>query len=464
VSSRPGEITLTGLSPAYEVEGRIRPGSRWSVRVALLLRGTILLMLVANLGRIPVISTGDREAPILFNDIFVATLLLAGALAMLPPARPKIDRVALAAMAFAAIGASSAVLAMGRFGLSGMEVTVSLAYLLRWLLYFGLYVVVINCIRAADVDGIWRTFEWMLLLFCAFGILQSAFLPGFAQMVYPDSRVALDWDYQGRRLVSTVLEPNIAGILIVMGLLMQFARLSAGVKVETWKLVLMFAALVLTLSRSSLIALFAGTTLILATRGLSKKMLRVVFVVALLTLVALPQIIAFGMSYNKLGLDASAMARVVAWLSAVRVFVDNPVLGVGFNTYGFVQERYGIERVGASSYSTEGGLLFIAVMTGVVGLAIFIWMLSIVFRRCRQVWRNPSALPEWRAAGTGVAAATLAVCVHSVFVNSLLTTFVMQPLWILWGLTFVIAASLAGATEDRPPRPAVSRWSVGSGL
>ena len=39
------------------------------------------------------------------------------------------------------------------------------------------------------------------------------------------------------------------------------------------------------------------------------------------------------------------------------------------------------------------------------------------------------------------AAGTIGVCVHSAFVNSILTPFVMEPLWLLWGLTFIAAAA-----------------------
>jgi predicted Na+-dependent transporter len=49
---------------------------------------------------------------------------------------------------------------------------------------------------------------------------------------------------------------------------------------------------------------------------------------------------------------------------------------------------------------------------------------------------------EFRALATGIAAGTVALCVHSVFVNSLLTPFVMEPLFVLWGLSFSLARSV----------------------
>ena len=54
------------------------------------------------------------------------------------------------------------------------------------------------------------------LAFAGFGIVQSAFLPNFAQRIYPDARLYLDWDPQGHRLVSTFLDPNFAGAFILL--------------------------------------------------------------------------------------------------------------------------------------------------------------------------------------------------------------------------------------------------------
>jgi hypothetical protein len=69
-------------------------------------------------------------------------------------------------------------------------------------------------------------------------------------------------------------------------------------------------------------------------------------------------------------------------------------------------------------------------------------MLWFVMKRCRWVWRRSNATAEDRAFCLGAMAATVAVLVHSVFVNSLFATFVMEPLWVLWGLTFLIARDL----------------------
>lgn len=438
-------ISLRLAAPTSDPEGA------WRVRVLGALRMTIGLLVIANLGRIPLLSTGDREAPLLLNDLCVIFIVSIVAIGGVMARSFRVDVLTLLAILFAAVGAYSAVLAVPRFGLTAWQLFISLAYLARWLTYFGLYVVVVNAIRAQDALTVWRTLETTLLVFAAFGLVQAAFIPHFAQVVYPDSRVAIDFDEQGHRLVSTVLEPNIAGAMIMLGLLVHVAQLSAGEKISAWKPLLLFAALVATLSRSSFLGLFAGSMLIVGVRGISRRAVRALVVLALLGLAAAPRILEFAASYGKLGIDASALTRVSAWLRAIRIFSDHPILGVGFNTFAFVQERYGYVRLGAGTYSVDGGLLFIAVMTGVVGLAIFVAMLVVVVGRCRRVWRHRTAPPEWRALATGIAAGTVALCVHSLFVNSLLTSFVMEPLFVLWGLSFVMARAI------QPPVVVVAR-------
>jgi O-antigen ligase len=158
-----------------------------------------------------------------------------------------------------------------------------------------------------------------------------------------------------------------------------------------------------------------------------------------LVLVALPKLITFAAAYGKFSSGGSAAARVLSWVQAFRVFRDHPVFGIGFNTFGFVQERYGFLRFGTAAYSSDGGLLFIAVLTGVVGLAVYVWMLWAIVRRCRAIWRDHDVTAEHRGLAIGTAAVLVALCVDSVFVNSMLTTFVMELVWILCALSVPIA-------------------------
>jgi O-antigen ligase len=447
------QVERTGETSALRwqlIASRPDAGAARRFRPIVVLRIAIMGMLVAQLGRIPVLSTGTAEAPLLVNDLFVMSVLAAGLLGALVSRSFRLDRVAGIALVFASVGGISAVLAIPRFGLTALELVVSLAYLARWVVYLGIYIFVINAVRADDVMSLWHTLERMMLVFAAFGIIQSIFIPHFAQVIYPESRLWVDWDEQGHRLVSTVLEPNIAGAMILMVFLVQLAQLAGGERVAFWKPFVLLGALVATLSRSSFVGLFVGGIVILSIRGVSRRMVRFGALVLLVIVGTLPKLIEWVQLYSKLTIDASALSRVANWLRVLRIFSDSPVIGVGFNTFGYVQELYGYTRTGLASNSADGGLLFIAVMTGVVGLTLYLTMLSTILRRCRRVWRDTAMRPEFRALAVGTAAATVAMCVQSLFVNAILTVFVMEPFWILWGLVSVMAWTTTPVARVRP--------------
>lgn len=429
-------VVAEGAVPAPAASSR-------GLKVSTVLCGAVLLLVVGNVGRIPVLDLGDRAAPLLINDLALAVVLAAGALALQQTRSLHLDDTAIAAFIFATVGALSAVAAVPRFGLTPLELIASLAYLARWCFYFALYLVIINYVRARDAQMVWLALEWALLAIAAFGIVQAIFLPDFAFILYPDAAVP-NWDSQKHRLVSTILDPNAAAAMIAIVLLVQLARMACGDRIPLWKPTLLVIAIAVTLSRSGVLAVLAGGSLILATRRLNRRMVRFAGVLFVLFLASLPKLVVFAAGYQKLGFDDdSALARLVSWQRALATFIDHPWFGVGFNTYGFVQDHLGFERRSVSTYSSEGGLLFVAVMTGIVGLLIYVAMLAFVVRRCRRGWRDPRALPNEQGLLIGTAAATLAILVHSVFVNTLLMAFVMEMLWVLWGLSFITTADIS---------------------
>ena len=436
-SSRPDTLAELTLSAA---DGRA------SLSIAVVVQALVLVLITANLGRIPLVSTGDHDAPLLLNDVAVIAMVLLGGTVCIAARSLRLDRVSIAGLLFAFIGGLSAVYHAQVYDFSAFELAFSLAFLARWLLYFAIYLIVINVVRQVDVTAVWKALEAALLIVAGFGVIQSAFLPGFAQMVYPDSRAFVDWDIQGHRLVSTILEPNIAAAMLLAGLLVELAQLAVGVKVRMWKPLLLLTALVLTLSRSAAAGLVAGIAVILVARGLSKRLLRAMGVVGALGLALSPKLIAFGIAYGKFSTGGSAALRLISWARAWDVLREHPWFGVGFNTFGYVEQRAGVEALGSSAYSSDGGLLFVAVMTGAIGLAVYLWMLWAIIVRCRRTWKNTSIAAEGRAIAIGAAAFTIALCVDSVFVNSLLTTFVMELMWLLLGLAFV-------AGVNAPPAP-----------
>lgn len=395
---------------------------------------------LGNVGRIPSAALGGRSTPLVAADLAVALVWAFLCLALSAGAvRPLVDRVVAAAAAFIGLALLSTAFAFSRYKLGVTDGFGVLAFLVRWVAYFGWYLFALWCLTHEESGAVWRDIERAILAIAIFGIAQSAFLPGFAQVVH-DGGSMPTWDVQGRRLVSTLLDPNFAGILIVVGIVARLARIAEGIRERALPLVVLAVALLLTVSRSAIAALVVALIVIAVARGLKLALFRVIAVGIVLLLPFLSLLLSFAAGFNKLGYDVSAAQRLVPWTRAVRLLAEHPWMGVGFNAVQQAQEAHGWRPVGGANVSLDGGLLFVAAMTGIIGVSLYVRMLWRVWRSARRAWRDREALPEHRAHAVATAAVLAAVVVHSLFVNSLLLPFVMQVLWLMWARLEHIAA------------------------
>jgi O-antigen ligase len=432
-------VTSIGMEGPRLVGPEVR---RSEIRIATVLQVALLALVVGNLVRIPVFTTqaGSRSIPLLPTDVATVALVSIGLATALLQARLRLDAVALIATAFAAMGGLTAIAGVWRLGLTVSDLVISLAFLARWLLYFGVYIVVINSIRERDVLPVWAALENVTVAFAAFGLVQSAFIPNFAQRFYPESVPGVDWDVQGHRLVSSFLDPNFAGMLIVMVLLVELGMLSVGGRVSRWKPLLLVVALIATLSRSSILGFVLGLGTIIMIRGLSKRVMGFVAVCCAGMIALLPALIRFAAQYNKTTFsDPSAVGRLISWAHQLTVFLEHPIIGIGFNTWGPIARERGWVTVANTSLGIEGGLLFVAALTGVVGLVLYLGILMAGAVRARRVWRDQNRQPHERGIAIAMPAIAIAYVFHSLFTNSLFHPFLMEPFWILWGIGFVIA-------------------------
>jgi hypothetical protein len=278
-----------------------------------------------------------------------------------------------------------------------------------------------------------------LLAICVFGIFQSVFLPEFGTRL-PQMGDAPAWEYQGRRLVSTLLDPNFAGAMTVLALMPGLSRVAEGLRVRAWTLLVPAAALVLTASRSSVLALGVAIGTIVLARGLRWRLVKTLGIGALLLLPAVPALIAFGESMNKFTVDASAAQRLVTWKRAFTLFAEHPILGIGFNATRQAQASKGWIFIGGGDTAFDGGLLFVMVMTGIIGALLYVLLLGRGIGAARRLWRDPAQDPDDRAYATATAASVMAIVAHSLFSNTLLLPYVMQVLWVRFGRIAHLAA------------------------
>jgi putative inorganic carbon (HCO3(-)) transporter len=126
------------------------------------------------------------------------------------------------------------------------------------------------------------------------------------------------------------------------------------------------------------------------------------------------------------GLDSSAGERVTIWEDAWQVFNEDPVFGIGFNTYAYMG------RVGGYT-DTHNYYLKILFETGLVGLLIFLWLLRAA---CKMSWRlfRVAKDPIISALGCGLFAMLIGAAVVNFFGDRWTYLQVNGFLWVLLGL------------------------------
>lgn len=388
-------------------------------------------LLLGNLGRVPGLTVGGRPAPFTFLDAVLIPLWLTLVVTLSRGGRRwRLDAFSLWGLAFVGIALVSTLLAGPKWELSlGAHLGVAM-FLVRWVLYAGFYLLVVTDPDPDEAGrAVWASFDKAIVAVLVFGLIQSAFLPNFAGIT--SQITGLVWDLQRRRLVSTLLDPNFSGGLLLIGLVMRLAQEAYGLRTNRWMLGLFVLGVVLTLSRATWLALFAVLPLALVVRGRRGNLPRLLAVASVLLVAAVPAIVAFGQQYKKFEVDVSGLMRFIPWLRSVVLIRDNPVLGVGFNAAGPAQTAYGWELMGGATISMDGGLLFIAVMTGLAGAVAYSGMLWSFVAAARRSWRDAELPPERRAFALGAVMATLGILVQSLFGNGLLIPWLAMPLWVL---------------------------------
>jgi O-antigen ligase len=414
--------------------GRLASDIRWMPTAELLAVAFLGSVLLGQVAKIPLVTTEIKSARLLLSDLLAAALCAWLFASVLVAGRLRLDRNLVFFVAFVVINLLAIGVAASRFDLDLAQVAFSSLYLIRWSLYAALYAFALTVLRNTAGPRFIKVAVVVCAIFAGFGIFQSIFLPNFAFIVYPDAIPYVDWDIQGNRLVATFLDPNFAGAFIMFGLLYAHAQ-SADGKTSYPLLALFWVALILTLSRSSILAALLGLGLLtFRTRSFGRLFAPLAALALVGTLLA-DRLIQFAAAYNKLTLvDASAVARLGDWLLAWRVFADNPIIGVGYNTFGIVRATYGSAASGNMAFGSDGGLLYMAAVSGLVGVTLLgavLWRLTTLGWR---TYRTDSLPQSVRVLGLTLHAWIPSLVVHSAASNSIFYPFIIGLLFFLGGL------------------------------
>jgi len=181
--------------------------------------------------------------------------------------------------------------------------------------------------------------------------------------------------------------PNETASTMLMVLALLVVRQSLADRFRNLALIgLVLATLVATFSRSGLLAFLTFAVLVMPRTRLPRMRLRWVLIAAVVLAAAIPLIPQD--YWTRMGRTLvlqrgtfetySSLIRVYAWKTAWAVFLDNPLLGVGFFAFPYVSDVYGELRL--RNIPVDNYYLETAAGTGIVGLVGLAFVLLRLFQ------------------------------------------------------------------------------------
>lgn len=330
---------------------------------------------------------------------------------------------------FFLIGALSLLVNIPSF--SYLEIGEASLYLLRFIMYCGIFFYFSQMTQeeyTTETTILMITGSFLVLL----GFVQYFYYNNLRNLYY------LGWDDHMYRIFSVFLDPNFTGILFtlfalfLMGRILQEREKKKSVHFTglTLLLGLTLVAIVMTFSRSALIALGAGTIVFLSLIGRKKYLFYFFGVMVGMILLATP---FFYLENVNLFRVASSEARIESAENALSIIKDHFVTGVGFNTYRYSQIQYGFRggvgaEVSHADSGTDNSYLFVLATTGIGGLFIYGGYLRSLILGAWGRYRKGKSL-----SAVLFLSSLIAVMLDSFFINSLFYPFVIVWLWLLWG-------------------------------
>jgi len=311
--------------------------------------------------------------------------------------------------------------------------------------YAALYFIVITAAEMKSVNGIVRAVLAGSVAVIIYALMQSAGLDFVAWTASPRERV---W--------STLGNPDFLGAYLIMVIPLAAAVfLAAGSyagKVSLFMLFLFLSGtLVLTKSRASWLGFFVsmGMFSALLREEIFKKhgkwalsFLGIVAASVLILAAIKPVFLAvvasrlFSITDMK---EANIVSRLSGYGTAIEAIKKSPLLGTGLDTFSITFRRHM-----SASYARSGGVLlhpgyahneFLQILLdmGIIGLSIYLWLLSVFFVTCAKVMKRKD---DAKILCCGIMCSVIALLVQNQFSFSVLATSVL--FWLMLGLAVVL--------------------------
>lgn len=339
-------------------------------------------------------------------------------------------------LAFCAIATIS--LLNGSREITAKETLISGLYLIRFIEYFLLTFIALDLSNNPKYKRIiLNALIVSATLLAIAGFIQLKIKPDFGTFE------VLGWDPHQGRLLSTWFDPNFIGGLFAFSLSLITAIIldkKTNKHTKKWLIIsgtLILYALLVTYSRSAYLAFLGGMGVIGLIRSRQLLIGIIIASILLISVSTRAQERVVNLYYTAQSLigigaelpDATARLRLDSWDGAWTIIQDKPMLGIGFNTYAYAQNRYGFldDLKKHSATGSDSTLLTIWATTGILGFLTYLWLLGTILWINFKNRSNSLAL--------GMFAGTVALLVHSIFVNSLLFTPLLIFAYITLGLS-----------------------------
>lgn len=302
-------------------------------------------------------------------------------------------------------------------------------YIIRWVLYLFIFYV----LYALDKNFKNRLLWYMLVsgfLVALFGYVQFFLFPSLQSLYY------LGWDKHLYRLFSTFLDPNFCGLILVLAFILNFHFLKifkdhGKVAIFLLLQLVMFIAILLTYSRTALVALVVSIVSLLIFKREWKYIILFILCIVFF-IILLPR--TFKTEGTNFLRTNSIQSRISSIKDVLTIYKEHPVIGVGFNALRYQQYVHGY--INAANWETthagagtDNSFLFVLVTTGVVGLISYIFLWFSIFK----------TLLRKMAKKNNFAIITISSCIAAIVgsftVNALFYPFIMLWLWMLIGVT-----------------------------
>ncbi len=328
-------------------------------------------------------------------------------------------------------------LLIGMVELSLMEKLLSGAHVIRFfsLLIFGWSA---TDLFKEEQETFFKRLFWIGAIVIGLGIVQFYVVPDISKWSTEGG-----WDPHTGRLLGTWLDPNfMAGFLGFFLPLVIAKWYESENKKERFFLlilgILACGALFLTFSRSGYLASALGLFVFFAFKDPRVILLGILLVAigigtnerAQQRITELSGTVTAIVFNDTDEIDPTASLRIESWRKSLELWKKYPIQGIGYNTYRYRAAQEGIvDENFFSSGGSDSSFLTVLVTTGLLGLAVFLWMFVkigvINFLRFLRT-KNPLFL--------GFVAGWCALFIHGFFVNSLLFPFILMPFLTVAGV------------------------------